>query len=132
LSDEGTRAGPFPGNELQTIAVLRFRVRDFVQSSIEIFPVEELGSGLDVLTAGKPICEKAGHKFFHGHVVSGCKLSSLYCLQKLAEFVARVLQKRPQPEVNVCLSADEAECADDGIDGALRNLQAFGLTISDR
>jgi hypothetical protein len=48
------------------------------------------------------------------------------------EFIARIRQERPEPEVNVCLSADEAELADDGVDVAFGNLQTVSLTIPDR
>src|SRR5207249_1713513 len=62
-------------DDLEAIVVLRFHVGDFFQCSLELFPIEELGTGLDVLTAGKPICEHCGHELFNGDVVLGCKLS---------------------------------------------------------
>jgi len=45
------------------------------------------------------------------------------------DLVAVVGKKRPEPEVNVRLAAGEAERPNDGIDGALRNLQSFSLTF---
>jgi hypothetical protein len=62
-------------NRLKAILVVGFYVRDFFQCSLELFPIEESGAGLDVVAAGKPICEHCGHELFHGDMVPGCKLS---------------------------------------------------------
>jgi hypothetical protein len=42
---------------LQAIVVLGFHAGDFFQCSFELFPIEEPGEALDILAAGKPICE---------------------------------------------------------------------------
>jgi hypothetical protein len=62
-------------DRLQAIVVLGLHVGDFFQCSLELLPVEEFCTGLDILPAGKPICKHSGHKLFNGDVVLGGNLS---------------------------------------------------------
>jgi hypothetical protein len=65
-------------DKLRTILVLGFRVGEFFQCSLELFPIEEPGTGLDVLAAGQAIYKHCGHEFFNGDVVLGCSAALLY------------------------------------------------------
>src|SRR5437764_189156 len=62
---------------LQPIMLLGFHIWDFFQCPLEVLPVEESRSGLDVLAAGKAIGQGGGDELLDRHLVLGRKLSSL-------------------------------------------------------